>query len=263
MRRNILREKLRNNEPTFSTHIHTTWPSVIEAIGHTGMYDYVEFVAEYGPYTLHDLDNMARAAELFDMGMMIKADFDTHQFVSQRAIGSGFGSVLYADCHNVEEVEHCVKSARPDTLTDGGTYGVGTRRFTYMGYGGSEAYVEALRDIVVMIMIEKQGAVDQLEEICKIPGVDMVQWGGADYSMNVGKAGQRNSPEIKEVEKYVIETCLKHGVQPRAEIGKPEDAEFYLNLGVRHFSIGTDITILYQWLKDNGKALQEIVRAVK
>jgi 4-hydroxy-2-oxoheptanedioate aldolase len=31
----------------------------VEAIGHTGLYDYVEFVGEYGPFDLHDLDNLA------------------------------------------------------------------------------------------------------------------------------------------------------------------------------------------------------------
>jgi 4-hydroxy-2-oxoheptanedioate aldolase len=261
MRKNKLRELLRNNQPSFSTHIHTTWPSVIEAIGHTGMYDYVEFVAEYGPYDLHDLDNMCRAAELLDVDMMIKVDYDTHQFVSQRAVGSGFGSVLFADCHNVAEVQHCINSVRPDTLEDGGTYGVGTRRFTYMGYGGTPEYVQAIKDVVVMLMIEKQGAVDELEAILDLPGVDMIQWGGADYSMNIGKAGQRNNPEIKATEKWVIETALKKGVQPRAEIGSPEQAKWYLDLGVRHFSIGTDIHILYQWLKDNGKALREVVKS--
>ena len=50
MRPNKLRELLKANKPTLSTHIHTTWPSVVEAIGHTGLYDYVEFVGEYGPY---------------------------------------------------------------------------------------------------------------------------------------------------------------------------------------------------------------------
>ena len=53
-------------------HIHTTWPSVVEAIGCTGLYDYVEFVGEYGPYDLHDLDNLCRAAEVYNMSMMIK-----------------------------------------------------------------------------------------------------------------------------------------------------------------------------------------------
>ena len=65
MRPNKLREKLNAGEPTLGTHIHTTWPSIVEAIGHTGEYDYVEFVAEYGPFDLHDLDNLARAAELW------------------------------------------------------------------------------------------------------------------------------------------------------------------------------------------------------
>ena len=45
MKRNILREKLNNDEPTLSTHIHTTWPSVVEALGHTGKYDYSVAVA--------------------------------------------------------------------------------------------------------------------------------------------------------------------------------------------------------------------------
>ena len=58
MRPNKLRELLKSNKPTLSTHIHTTWPSVVEAIGHTGLYDYVEFVGEYGPFDLHDLDNL-------------------------------------------------------------------------------------------------------------------------------------------------------------------------------------------------------------
>ena len=60
MRSNKLREKLNAGEPTLATHIHTTWPSVVEALGHTGAYDYVEFVAEYAPFDLHDLDNLAR-----------------------------------------------------------------------------------------------------------------------------------------------------------------------------------------------------------
>jgi hypothetical protein len=39
MRPNKLRELLKANKPTLSTHIHTTWPSVVEAIGHTGLYE--------------------------------------------------------------------------------------------------------------------------------------------------------------------------------------------------------------------------------
>src|SRR5438132_5791216 len=74
MRPNKLRELLKSNKPTLSTHIHTTWPSVVEAIGHTGLYDYVEFVGEYGPFDLHDLDNLARAGDIYNMSMQLKVE---------------------------------------------------------------------------------------------------------------------------------------------------------------------------------------------
>ncbi|MCB0185865.1 MAG: hypothetical protein KDE31_16465 [Caldilineaceae bacterium] len=259
MRENTFRTLLKNDKPTLSTHIHSTWPSVVEAIGHIGVYDYVEFVAEYGPYDLHDLDNLCRAAELHNLGTMIKVDFANNQYIAQRAIGSGFQSVLFSDCHSVEHVKECIRIARPDTPEDGGYYGVATRRNSYMGYGGNQAYVESLRDTVIAFMIEKKGAVDNLEEILELNGVDMIQWGGSDYSMNVGKAGQRSSPEMKAVEKYVFETAIKMGVPARAEIGSPDQARYFLDMGVRHFSIGTDIAILYQWLKENGAEMRKVL----
>ncbi|MBI4640888.1 MAG: 2,4-dihydroxyhept-2-ene-1,7-dioic acid aldolase [Candidatus Tectomicrobia bacterium] len=259
MRRNKFRELLNAGQPTVGTHVHSTWPSIVEAIGHTGMYDYVEFVAEYGPFDLYSLDNFCRAVELFDMSAMIKVDQEPRGFLAQRGIGSGFQSVLFADCRSVEDVQQCVRIVRPDTLEDGGIYGVATRRFSYMGYGGSPEYVQALRDVVVAIMIEKQSAVDQLEEILSVKGVDMIQWGPADYSMNIGRGGERNAPEIKATERKVIETCLRMGVPPRAEIGSVDQAKYYLDMGVHHFCIGTDISILHNWWKANGDGLRKAI----
>src|SRR5258708_7093786 len=144
MRRNKLRELLKEGKPSLGTHIHSTWPSIIEAVGHSGMFDYVEVVAEYAPYDMHDLDNMCRAAEIHDLGMMIKVDEDTQRFTAQRAVGSGFQSVLFADCRSAEAAKQCIRAVRPETPEDGGLHGVATRRATYMGYGGTADYVQAL-----------------------------------------------------------------------------------------------------------------------
>jgi 4-hydroxy-2-oxoheptanedioate aldolase len=257
MRRNKLRELLDNDQPTLGTHIHTTWPSIVEAIGHTGLYDYVEFVAEYGPFDLHDLDNLCRAAELHDLSSMIKVDQEPRGFIAQRAIGSGFQSVLYADCRSVEDVQECVRTTRADAPEDGGTYGVASRRFAFMGYGGSPEYVQALRDVVVVVMIEKQGTVEQLEDVLSVEGVDMIQWGGSDYSMSVGMAGKRGSPEITAVQRKVFETAIKMGVPPRAEVNSVDEAQYFLDLGVRHFCIGTDIRIIHDWCQTNGEAFRK------
>ena len=263
MRPNRLREKLNAGEPTVGTHIHTTWPSVVEALGHTGLYDYVEFVAEYGSFDLHDLDNLCRAAELHNMDSMIKVDQSHQAFLAQRGIGAGFGSVMFTDCRSADDVRECVRTVRPDTPDDKGLYGVATRRHSYMGYGGTPEYVQALRDTVVAIMIEKKGAVNDLDEVLSVPGIDMVQWGGSDFSMSIGRAGERNHPEVVAARNKVFQTAIKMGVPPRAEIQSVEEAKEFLDMGVRHFSIGTDISILYSWWKENGDKLWKAISAAQ
>jgi 2-keto-3-deoxy-L-rhamnonate aldolase RhmA len=257
MHTNKLRTLLRSDKPTLSTRIQSSWPSIVEAVGHTGLFDYVEFLAEYAPYTLHNLDDWCRAAELHQMGTLIKIDADPRQYLAQRAIGAGFEGVLFADSRSAADARECVRIVRPETPDDGGLYGAATRRFAFMGYGGNEEYVQALRDVVVVMMIEKVPAVEHLEEILAVGGIDMIQWGPADYSMSVGRPGQRRSPEIKAVEKRVIETCLRYGIPPRAEITAPDEASYYLDLGIRHFSLGSDLGILYSWLSENGDKVRK------
>jgi 2-keto-3-deoxy-L-rhamnonate aldolase RhmA len=262
MRPNKLRERLNAGQPTIGTHVHSTWPSIVEAVGHTGMFDYVEFVAEYAPFDLYALDNFCRAVELFEMSAMIKIDQSPQQFYAQRAIGSGFQSVLFVDCRSADEARACVRAVRPETPESHGLHGVGMRRFAYMSSAGSAEYVQALNDVVIALMIEKKPAVDQLEQILAVDGIDMIQWGPADYSMSIGRPGayrQQEDPEIKAVERRVIETALKMGVPPRAEINSVDQAQYYLDLGVRHFCIGTDISILYNWWKDNGENLRKTI----
>ena len=131
-----------------------------------------------------------------------------------------------------------------------------------MSYGGGLDYVQALREIVVVLMIEKQAAVENLEEILSVDGIDMVQWGGVDYSMSIGRPGAKLTPEVKAVERHVIETALRLGVPPRAEIGSPDDAEYYLGLGVKDFCIGTDVRTLFNWYQDNGERMNDILESV-
>jgi 2-keto-3-deoxy-L-rhamnonate aldolase RhmA len=259
MRTNKLRALLDSNQPSIGTRVNSTWPTVVEAIGHTGMYDYVEFLAEYAPHDLYALDDFCRAAELHDMSAIIKIDQEPRGFLAQRGIGAGFQGVLFADCRSADDVRQCVRLVRPETPEDGGLHGVGARRFALPGYGGTPEYVQALRDVVVMIMIEKRTAVEQLEEILAIKGVDMVQWGPSDYSMSIGKAGQRGDPAVKAAEKKVFETALRMGVAPRAEISSVDQAKHYLDMGVRHFCLGTEISILYGWWKNNGDALRKVI----
>jgi len=259
MRRNLLREALRDGRPTFGTNTYNVWPSVVEMIGYTGAFDYVQFTAEYNPFDLAALDNLCRAAELHGLSMMIKLDQEPRKFLAQRAIGSGFQAVKFADVRTVSDAKECVAAVRPDTPTGGGTYGSSDRRFAYWAETAGERYVQALNDIVIILMIEKRSALDHIDEILAVRGIDMVQWGPTDFSMSSGRAGQFNHPDVKAAERHLIERSQAAGIPAIAALDRPDQAPYYVNLGVTHFDMGSDLWILHDWLKENGQELRRIV----
>jgi len=260
MRHNRLRALLNANAPSIGTHILSTWPTLVELVGIAGNYDYVEFTAEYSPFTMHDLDNIGRALELKDLGGMIKIEQTQWTHQAMRAIGSGFQSILFADLRTVEDAEACIAAVRAETPGTGGRLGVGMRRDVgTVKEGGSPAYVEALNDVVIAVMVEKRECVEDLDNILSVKGIDMVQFGASDYSMSLGLTGQRNHPDVVRAERRTIETALKLGLHPRVELGDIKQAAPYLEMGVKHFCIGWDVRILHDWWRANGEGMRAML----
>lgn len=260
MLKNLIRQKLDANECTTTTRVWSTWPFYTEAIGATGNFTYIEYVGEYSPYTTLDLENIARAAELHNMGSMMKVDFQNRGYVAQKAIAAGFQAILFADHHNAQEVRETMEMIKSDTPEKHGRFGCPSRRFI-----GTQVYLpqmehaQRIDDTVIAFMIEKKSAMDEIEEICSIPGIDMVQFGPSDYSMSLGKNSADYVNEWKAAERRMIEVAIKHGVHPRCEVLKPEDLQYYIDLGVRDFSMGDEFKKLRElWIND-GAQMKAIV----
>ena len=267
MRRNLLRERLDAGQPTVGTHILSCWPTLVELIGHSGQYDYVEFTAEYAPFDMHDLDNLGRAFEVAGLAGMIKIEQTQYTHQAMRAIGSGFQSVLFADIRSVEDARTAVNAVRAETTMARGArgrglMGVGMRRDVgVVRQGGQPAYVEALNDVVIALMVEKKSCVDDLDAILSVPGIDMVQFGASDFSMSIGKPAQYGDPEVLAAETKTIEMALKKGLHPRVELRDPSQADKYLKMGVKHFCIGWDVRILADWWDSKGAEMRGLLEA--
>ena len=118
-------------------------------------------------------------------------------------------------------------------------------------------------EAIVVLMIEKKEAVDNLKEILSVEGIDMVQFGPGDYSLSAGYVGQRSHPKVKEAELKTIKIALKKGIRPRVEIGsinyKIEDLQKYIKLGVKDFSLPSEGKIVYEWLKKHGENIRKLL----
>ena len=264
MQENKLRRILREGKTSVSTRIWSTWPLYTESLGAIGNFDYFEFVAEYAPFSQYDLENMARAAELYEMGSMIKVDLQNRAYVAQKAVASGFQAINFADHCTAEEVQASVNYVRPFVEGTGGLYGCPKRRFISSPNGVTqEEHIRRLQDIVLCFMIEKHTAVENIDEICSVPGVDMVQFGPSDYCMSLGWSRKDHADDFRAAERKVIEAALRHGVQPRCEISAPEEAQYYIDLGVRHFSLGDQMAVLVDYWTREGGRMKDMARRLE
>lgn len=260
---NKIRKLLTQGKSTVNTRIWNIWPTTAEAAAVCGGFDYLEFLAEYAPYTLPELENFVRACELHDCGSMIKVDFQNRGYVAQKAIAMGFQAVLFTDHQTADQVRETLWLVSPECPEYKGRFGYPNAR--WLGYNPEPRQMEYAAmnaSAVKAFMIEKKEAVENIEEICSIPGVDMVQFGPSDYCMSLGWNCADHKEDIASAEKHVIEVALAHGVQPRCEIYSLDQAEKYIAMGVRHFCIGDEFDILKDYWINVGGKMKEIAGAL-
>lgn len=261
---NTFRETLTRGGATIGTHFLFADPDIPEIIGDTGFFDYGEFTAEYSTFDMKQLYHMARAGQCGNLPLMIKLDQESQGFWAQAALGAGFKSVLFTDVRTPEDVDECHRAITPDTPDAGGMMGVKLRRPALSSYE-VESYLADLESIVFLIMIEKNVTVDHLDEVltrAKEKGVDMTQWGPADFGFSRGQPGLMATPEIRPFEELVIEKSLEYGIHPRIEIGAVEQAKRYIDLGVRHFCIGWDRFIYRTVLLELGEGMKKLIEVL-
>jgi 4-hydroxy-2-oxoheptanedioate aldolase len=263
MPRNKLRQLLREGKPTVGTHYSSTWANLVEIIGNSQQFDYAEFTGQYGPYTPHDLEHLARACEVTGMDAMIKIDQEPRTFIAARAIQAGFTAMLFADCRTTEDVRKCVGSIK--LIPQGGINGVQYGRV--MGYGivrGQRVtlsdYVKFIDDIVIAIMIETKTLADDIEEALSTPGIDMVQFGPSDFSISINHAGEGyKNVEITEAMERSYQVARRKGIRIRAECD-PEGMQKWIELGCKDFCIGSDTGTIGAWAQNTGMLIRETLR---
>ena len=242
IRPNKLRECLDKGLPSLGTRNESPWAYMTEIPASSGYFDYIEYEGEYAPHTEEELENVCRAAELYGCATVVKVDRQNRNFMAQKAIACGAHGILFADLYTAEEVRESIE-AITTSYPDGGIFGRPNRRHCMNGTGRMRMadYRKMTDEVVKMIMIEKVDAYKNLEEICKVPGVDMVVYGPFDYATNAGWEMDANAKDLDEVHRGIIATALRNGVQPVVQLDNPSKVQYFYDLGVRHFTMGDEV----------------------
>lgn len=161
----------------------------------------------------------------------------------QWALDGGAEGILFPRIRTVEEVREAVALCRypPD-----GIRGLGPGRAGGYGVNMLDYAATANREIMVMIQVETMEAVENIEEIAAVPGVDLLFIGPGDLSQVLGFPGEMHHPRILEIGKQVMSVCYKHAVHFGILALQEEPLAYWKQQGAQFFAIGTDALYLAQ-----------------
>ncbi|MBP1993139.1 HpcH/HpaI aldolase family protein [Paenibacillus eucommiae] len=100
-----------------------------------------------------------------------------------------------------------------------------------------------------VLQIEDVEALDELEAIIALPGLDMIFFGPGDFSQSIGAPGQMDHPLLLETRKKIAELALKHG-KFAGTVGAVSNCEDLVAMGYSFISIGADVIALNQYYQN-------------
>ena len=194
-------------------------PSITEVAAECGM-DFVWIDMEHSPMTITDVQSMLMAVKGTDCAPFIRVPWCVN-YLLKPILDLGPAGVIIPMVNDAETMRKAVSACHYPV--HGGERGFATRRQNQFNKIPIAEYVAASEhDPIVIAQIEHKEAVENIDEILEVPGIDSVCIGPYDLSASYGKAGQFDDAEIGAAVDRVIERTRAHGVMLGGFCGNAE-----------------------------------------
>jgi 4-hydroxy-2-oxoheptanedioate aldolase len=241
---NTLKKILQEGNVAFGTCMCAFSPNLVELAGYCG-FDFCRIDNEHAWRQDNMLEHMIRAAHIADILPLVRIDKDD-PYLIRKVLEIGAGGIIIPNIKHHEEVKEIVNAAKFPPHGIRGFSGL-----CYSGHYGITPAQEWIRwsneETLVGVMVETREAVENIDAIMAVDGLDFVLFGPADYSIASGfPAPNKNHPKVQEAIKATVDAANMHGKFVMIGIQSPwkEEAEKYIELGCKMIEIGHDYSVL-------------------
>jgi len=237
----IIRNKLENNQVSIGTWQQIPHASISEIMGNAG-YDWVAVDMEHGSVGTEQLPDLFRAIELGGT-LPLARIAESKPKDCKRALDAGAGGIIAPMIENAEQLKMVQNAC---CWPPAGTRGVGFCRANLFGKN-FESYKEEAQSPLLIAQIEHISAVNNLDEILQVNGLDAVIVGPYDLSASMGITGEFESQEFKDLMDSIISCCKKYNVPYGDHVVQPDRKllDSRINQGYRFIAYGTDGIFTY------------------
>ena len=116
-------------------------------------------------------------------------------------------------------------------------------------------------NMLIVIMLESPEAINNVDSIASIDGVDVILIGTNDLCMEMGIPGDYSNPKVKDAYSKVIEACNKYGKTPgMGGVYKEELMSEYINMGMKFILSGSDLSFMMQSALQRSNKLKSFLK---
>ena len=249
-----LKQTLKEGGRVFGTMItigrSPRWVPVLSGVG----LDYAVIDTEHNPRSRAELGDYLAMFNTSGVVPIVRIPIPDSHYVTM-AMDAGAQGILAPYCETVEQVREVVAAAKWRPLK-----GEAVDRVVESGEHVSDAtraYLEERnRNSIAIIGIESVAAVNNLEAILDVPGIDGIFVGPNDMSISLGFPDQYDRPEYQETVKSVIDTSEARGIATLVHHQSPELSTYWIQQGARFVLHGTDRRALTEGFRSDFSKLR-------
>ena len=234
-----LHQKLSNGGRVFGTFVQYMVNPQWSDLFPPAALDFVIMNAEHNPLTMADFVPLATALQMKGIAPLLRLHTRDPELAA-KACDSGFAGVVLPYVEDVDELKQCILRAKHRPLN-----GAAGRRLIETGVYPSEKSRRYIEDknqhVFVAAMVESVEAMENLDAICSVAGLDAVFVGPNDLTISMGIPEERDNPEFVDAMQTILRIAARHGVPAGGHFSKIEHTVRTIKQGARFIPHGSDL----------------------
>ena len=228
-----IKNKLRKSKVSLGSWITMSDPIVSEIMALSG-FDWLAIDIEHSALSLQEVQNHVRTIELSGVTSLVRVGENDANLI-KRVMDTGTSGVIVPMVNSRQEAENVVRAVR---YPPQGIRGVGLARAQSYGLDFKSYRNQLMKDSIIVIQIEHIRAVDNIEEILQVEGIDAFIVGPYDLSASLGVPGEFDHPQVRKACRTIMEVAKRfkktagfHVIPPDAQVLTRKIKEGYKFLG--------------------------------
>ena len=250
-----VRTRLKQGTPVIGTWLNSGSSILGELMAQTGL-DFITVDAEHSAVDIVETQRIFQAIR--------SGNPRTEAFVrlhgvdyslTKRYLDAGATGIIGPLVTNADQARLLVQACKYPPL---GKRGVGFCRANEYGLSVESYFRDANEQILVAVQIEDIEAVDNIDEILSVEGIDAAFIGPYDLSASMGITAQFNHPKYVEARNRILESCESHNITPGIHVVQPdpEEASDRISDGFKLLAYSLDITMVQKTCVEGLKSIR-------